>query len=474
MRGIVAICIMWACLGALGAKNLHVSATGSTQEEAKNNALEELSQSIAVQVRTHNEIKQVRIEDTTTEEVTSHITLESNTQFINPKITYQKLSRDSYEASVLVDNPKDYHDATQKLSLEINALGIGVDTPITQRDLKERIYKLENILTQYKLYQAYAQVLIAMGEEVRHFPTQSMAYFASKYASIDPDMFEQRIAPKEVSTSRIYRYKHGYSSSAGLLAAIRANDADGVYSALKDGVNPDIMDEFGNTALILGITNAEIVTLLLEFGANPDEVNNEGYTPLIFANDPSISAKTCASIQALLAHKANPNHTIEINHTKIVPIMHFYEKHTPGFKGEFWERQGQVYCDKSEVVKLFVKAGANVNERDDHARGILTLAAMISVSIPATAKISAISSTSSTPLTEMSSSRPRKYSQAARGRRSQRKALSHGRHRAPRRFRNHCGGGLRRPAQGEHRTGILRRSGTGEWNGQAYFFRLYG
>lgn len=376
MRGIVAICIMWACLGALGAKNLHVSATGSTQEEAKNNALEELFQSIAVQVRTHNEIKQVRIEDTTTEEVTSHITLESNTQFINPKITYQKLSRDSYEASVLVDNPKDYHDATQKLSLEINALGIGVDTPITQRDLKERIYKLENILTQYKLYQAYAQVLIAMGEEVRHFPTQSMAYFASKYASIDPDMFEQRIAPKEVSTSRIYRYKHGYSSSAGLLAAIRANDADGVYSALKDGVNPDIMDEFGNTALILGITNAEIVTLLLEFGANPDEVNNEGYTPLIFANDPSISAKTCASIQALLAHKANPNHTIEINHTKIVPIMHFYEKHTPGFKGEFWERQGQVYCDKSEVVKLFVKAGANVNERDDHARGILTLAAM--------------------------------------------------------------------------------------------------
>ncbi len=368
---ILCVCM---CISLLGAKDLQVSATGSTQEEAKNNALQELSQSIAVQVRTHNEIKQVRIDDATTEEITSHITLESSTQFINPKITLEKRSRDSYEASVLIDNPKDYHDATQKLSLEIDALGVGVDAPITQRDLKERIYKLENILTQYKLYQAYAQVLIAMGEEVRHFPTQSMAYFASKYASIDPHMFEQKVTPKEVSTSRSYHYKYGYGSNAGLLAAIKANDVDGVYSALKSGVNPDIMDDFGNTALILGITNAEIVTLLLEFGANPDEVNNEGYTPLIFANDPSISAKTCASIQVLLAHKADPNHTIEIDRTKIVPIMHFYEKHTPGFKGEFWERQGQVYCDKSEVVKLFVKSGANVNERDDHARGILTLA----------------------------------------------------------------------------------------------------
>ena len=39
--------------------------------------------------------------------------------------------------------------------------------------------------------------------------------------------------------------------------------------------------------------------------------------------------------------------------------------------------------------------------------GFLTLAAMISVSIPATSKISAISRIRSTPLTEMSSSLPR-------------------------------------------------------------------
>lgn len=356
------------------AKDLEVSAIGATQEEAKNNALQELSQSIAVRVQSYNEIKQIQINDSLTEEAISHIVLESSAQFINPKITYKKHSKKSYEAFVLIDNPKDYHDAIEKLSLEIDALSVGIDAPITQRDIKERIYKLENILTQYKLYQAYAQVLVAMDERVGHFPKQSMAYFATKYATIDPNMFEQKVAPKEVQTSKTYVYRRGYGSNAALFEAIKANDVDGVYSALKDGVNPNIMDDFGNTALILGITNAQIVTLLLEFGADPEEVNNEGYTPLVYANNPLISRKTCASIQALLTHKANPNHTIEINHTKIIPIMQFYDKHTPGFQGKMWEERGEVYCDKSEVVKLFVKYGANVNERDDHSRGILTLA----------------------------------------------------------------------------------------------------
>ena len=60
-----------------------------------------------------------------------------------------------------------------------------------------------------------------------------------------------------------------------------------------------------------------------------------------------------------------------------------------------------------------------------------------------------------------SSSRPRKSSRAARGRRSQRKVLSHGKHRAPRTFRNHCGG----EGSATCSRGTSQRYPSAEWYG---------
>lgn len=366
------------------AQVLESSATATTQEEAKSTALDELSQSIEVSVRAKHEIIQAQREEHSYEEVISHITLESSSQFIQPKITYKKLKKNLYEAAILIDDPAPYHAALKKLSAEIDALSIGIDAPITQKDLKERIYKLENIIGLYKSYRAYELVLLAMGEPIHSAPKQNLAYFAAKYSSIDPKMFERRAdsssaqAPsKDIATSKSYHYSRGYNSSQALFEAIKAGNSDGVYSALKDGINPNIMDDFGTPALILGITNPEITTLLLEFGANPEEVDNEGRTPLIAATDPRISNKTCRSIQALLEHKANPSHTITYEASTQIPLVQMYNNYNEmGFVGEFWEKQGIYECNKRELIKLYLQKGADINLRDDSGRGILYFAAM--------------------------------------------------------------------------------------------------
>lgn len=368
------------CLGQV----LESSATAPTQEEAKSAALDELSQSIEVSVRAKHSIIQAQSQEQSYEEVISHITLESSSQFIQPKITYKKLKKNLYEAAILIDDPAPYHAALKKLSAEIDALSIGVDAPITQKDLKERIYKLENIIGLYKSYRAYELVLLAMGEPIRSAPKQNLAYFAAKYSSIDPKMFERRAdssptqaSSKDIATSRSYHYSRGYNSSQALFEAIRAGNSDGVYSALKDGINPNIMDDFGTPALILGLTNPDITTLLLEFGANPEEVDNEGRTPLIAATDPRISNKTCRSIQALLEYKANPNHTIAYDGSTQIPLVQMYNNYNEmGFVGEFWEKQGIYECNKRELVKLYLQKGADINLRDDSGRGILYFAAM--------------------------------------------------------------------------------------------------
>lgn len=121
------------------AQVLESSATAPTQEEAKSAALDELSQSIEVSVRAKHSIIQAQSQEQSYEEVISHITLESSSQFIQPKITYKKLKKNLYEAAILIDDPAPYHAALKKLSAEIDALSIGVDAPITQKDLKERL-----------------------------------------------------------------------------------------------------------------------------------------------------------------------------------------------------------------------------------------------------------------------------------------------------------------------------------------------
>lgn len=59
---------------------LESSATAPTQEQAKNAAFDELSQSIEVSVRAEHKIIQAQSEEKSYEETISHITLKSSSQ----------------------------------------------------------------------------------------------------------------------------------------------------------------------------------------------------------------------------------------------------------------------------------------------------------------------------------------------------------------------------------------------------------
>lgn len=385
LRFLLPLLLLAPCI-SLYAKPLESTASATSAEEAKSAALDELSQSIIVQVKARHEITQSqhqKPESSDTEETLSHIshiTLESSAQFIQPKITYKKLSKHSYQAHILIDDPAPYKAAIKKLSTQIDALSIGIESPITQRDLKDRIYKLENIITMYRQYTAYALVLEAMDERVEHAPRESLGYFASKYAALDPKMFEktpeQRAKEQAPATSQAsisYRLLSGYDSSAALLRAIKENNADGVYSALKHKLNPNLLDDYGTPLLILAIENPKLTALLLEFGADPEEPDNEGYTPLLYAINQTDMQKTCRSIRTLLEHGASPNHSAQIDGKTQIPLLEFYRKFSmsPNFAGKFWEDQGIYYCDKREIIELFIAKGADINARDDRNASLL-------------------------------------------------------------------------------------------------------
>ena len=69
----------------------------------------------------------------------------------------------------------------------------------------------------------------------------------------------------------------------GIMDAINSCDIDRVKELLDSGVDPNIVEENGYTALTLASLYgcAEIVRLLLDSGVDPNIVEENGYTALL-------------------------------------------------------------------------------------------------------------------------------------------------------------------------------------------------
>jgi hypothetical protein len=92
-----------------------------------------------------------------------------------------------------------------------------------------------------------------------------------------------------------------------LITAVRSGDEDAVRVLLEDGADPDVVDEQGTPALCLAISafNSTIASYLVEGGADPDRQLPDGTTPRLRAVDSgSIGLANCLLGGAALISEA--------------------------------------------------------------------------------------------------------------------------------------------------------------------------
>jgi ankyrin repeat protein len=181
------------------------------------------------------------------------------------------------------------------------------------------------------------------------------------------------------------------SDDSSLVRSVaEGEDAAIVGHLLHLGANPNSKNSDGFPILIdamhmgvqglmgkRGEPSLEIVTLLLDHGADPNALNRAWQTPLMaaaFAGDEEL-------VKALLGHKANVNVGSEFGMTALmyargVPVIKLLlaagatvnDKEIKGKTALHWAAsQGDA-----DGVKLLIEAGATVNAKDD--KGVTPLA----------------------------------------------------------------------------------------------------
>src|SRR3954465_11431454 len=99
-----------------------------------------------------------------------------------------------------------------------------------------------------------------------------------------------------------------FARSAALMHAVVRNDPEKIAALIKAGVLLDETDE-GETALHWAVSrqHTEIVTMLLDAGANPNVADNDGYTPLHDLAEMGDCPPARTMLEALLAAGADPS-----------------------------------------------------------------------------------------------------------------------------------------------------------------------
>ena len=137
-----------------------------------------------------------------------------------------------------------------------------------------------------------------------------------------------------------------------LIRAVEDGDIENIRILLDAGANPNILDIYGSTALMIASLRGhiEIVRLLLERGAQTDwKDNNDGYTALMIA---SIYSNT-EMVRLLLKHGTEVNLQSHYGNTALILAS----------------RGGDM-----NIVRLLLKHGANPNIQNNLGETALTLA----------------------------------------------------------------------------------------------------
>ncbi|MBI4748609.1 MAG: ankyrin repeat domain-containing protein [Acidobacteria bacterium] len=134
-----------------------------------------------------------------------------------------------------------------------------------------------------------------------------------------------------------------------LVQQVETGDKSAVLGLLKQGVNPDARNEFGETALMLVGNSKTIAKYLVRYGADVNARNQVGATPLMYAmlQDKAFIPKL------LIAGGADVNAADQSGRTALM---------IAAFEG------------KTRFIELLIKAGADIEAKDQFGKTALDYA----------------------------------------------------------------------------------------------------
>jgi len=133
--------------------------------------------------------------------------------------------------------------------------------------------------------------------------------------------------------------KKGPAGSTPLMYAALYGDVDSVRQLIKLGANPNLQNEAGATALMWATDNLEVVTELVNHGADVNAKSGDSRTPLLVASSRYGAAPV---VKFLLDHGANPS------------------AHSPALVGEMTPLAEAAYGGDETILRMLIARGADL------------------------------------------------------------------------------------------------------------------
>lgn len=147
--------------------------------------------------------------------------------------------------------------------------------------------------------------------------------------------------------------KKGPAGSTPLMYAALYGDLDSARELLKLGADPNVQNEAGATALMWATDSLEMVTLLVEHGADVNAKSGDSRTPLLVASGRYGAVPV---VKFLLDHGANPS------------------AHSPTLFDVMTPLAEAAYASDETVLRMLIERGADVKAAGPNLLGFAILA----------------------------------------------------------------------------------------------------